>query len=220
MSKADSIQAKLWKAYGKVGKVLGYPHELYRTDHLSVPIQSKNFIDTKNVAFSLNDKFSQTPGSGVDRWKTWVDGRLESHFDIQPGDFLVNIETHETYFVGNSEKHSYIISVRANTFLSVYNTVYETLSTGFGGSDNEIAYNVPAHLLVSSFAGNDLNYIPGPTYNKDTVLTGEIYIIDPARTVQVGMNVRDSNNILWDILSIDESSLGIKLQVQSIKVEQ
>lgn len=219
MSKADNIQQKLWKAYGKVGKVLGYPCEIYRTDHVSTPIQSKNYLDTKNVAFSLSEKFTKTPGSGIERWMSWVDGRLENLFDIRPGDFFVNIDTNETYFIGNAEKHSYIISVRTNNIVSIFNTVYQNTSQGFGGSDNEIAYNVPVHIVVNSFNGNDLGYIPGPSYARDTILTGEIYLIDPARTVQVGMNVRDQQNNLWDILSIDETSLGTKLQVQSIKVE-
>ena len=74
MSKADSIQRKLWKSYGKVGKTLGYDFELYRADTLVDPINDQYYIDTKKASFSQDYEYRKQRDEGVSIWNCWIDG--------------------------------------------------------------------------------------------------------------------------------------------------
>ena len=67
MSKADSIQNKIWKAYGKVGKLLGKDFSIYRPTSLDSPLTSDNWIATVTVAFSQDTNFS-APLELLVRW--------------------------------------------------------------------------------------------------------------------------------------------------------
>lgn len=215
MYKADKIQQKIWKAFGKAGKKLGKPFELYRSAELTNPIQAKNYLDTKFSAFSLDEKFKRPPSESMPMWQTWVDGRLETHFDIQRGDFLYSPELNETYMIASAELHNTIQSIKCESTISLIRSGYSDSGSGFAPGDTEVATSIPCSIQIGSPAGGHLGYIPAGTHLDESLQTAVIYTWDPANEIAVRDAITDNNSRRWNVLATEQTDVGTKLTVRA-----
>lgn len=215
MSKADKIQAKIWKAYGKAGKILGYLHDVYRSQHLTTPIQPKNHIDTKLVGFSLDYKYKKAPSESLPVWMTWIDGRLEALFNLQRGDFLVNLDTNETYYIASAETHNTIQAIKCDNTVSVSRAGYGDAGTGFAPGDTEVATSLPCAIEIGSPKGGTLGYVPAATHLDEALQTAIVWTWDPRDEIQVRDVLTDSNSRKWQVMSTEQTDIGTKLVVRA-----
>lgn len=211
-----SVQNKIWKAFGKVGRKLGTEHEIYRSHTINDPIDNANYLDTKKVSFSLDDKYRKTPSHGLEEWKTWVDGRLENKFDIQRGDWIVNSNDGTTYYVANVEPHSYIISVRCDNIVTFYEASYSNPGTGYTTVKEVVASNVPVNIEIDGPKGNDLGYADAQSYAIDPIMTAKVYTWDPKREIKIGYTMVDEQNVSWRVYAIEKGSLGTTIHVEMV----
>lgn len=218
MSKAISIQKKLWKAYGKVAKVLGvYTYEIYRSSTIDTPIQDIYVIDTRQVSFSQDEKYSGTDKSGVSGWLCWVDGNLEDLFNIQKGDYLHSLETGETYYIASATDHLYLQAVKANNVIEVSRVGYGDTGSGFSTDvPTIVASSVPCDILQPSSGGSG-GYIPVSTYSRDALPSYEIYLSDLANEVKIRDVITDEFGNKSQVLVVYNDDLGTKLITQAME---
>ena len=214
MATADSIQKALWKAYGMVGKTLGYDSTVYRSAVLDEPISPANIVFESKVAFSLDDKFAKTPGDGLNLWSAWIDGNDGKLFDVKQGDHIRRAKDGVIYFVANLEEHHRITAIKCDHTISVQRVAYADSATGYGASDTEVADSIPCFLMLGGPKGGDLGYIPANSNLEETLQTATIYLWDGASTIQVQDAIVDDLSRRWQVRYIERSDLGTKLIVQ------
>lgn len=219
MSKADSINKKIRKAYGKVGNTLGYPFEIYRPWNLENQISTQSFIDVKNAAFAIDNKFMRSIAADkLPVYTAYVDGLLEELFDLQQGDILYREETGETYITTQVETHKAIQAFACNNRLTVYTTAYSDPGTGFAGGDSQVATSLPCYIDIRGPSGGDLGYIPGASYGSDAYDRATIYCWDPEGTLSRSHMFDDRQGRRWNVISaVDVTPIGTVIQVEEQK---
>lgn len=211
---AESINKKIRKAYGKVGKILGSDFEIFRPETLFNQTSVLNFLDVKPVAFALDEKFKKTFSSDkIPLYTAYVDGLLEELFDIEQGDILYSEELSETYIITLVETHKPIMAFKCNKTISVGTTTYSNPGSGFIGGNTEVADLIPCYFDIKSYSGSDLGFIPGGNYGTDPYSTGEIMMSDPSDQVLIGSTITESNTI-WTVMSVEYTPLGKKVMVE------
>ena len=223
MSKADSIQAKLDKAYGIVAKNLGRDFEIYRPATIDDPLNTANYIDTKLVSFSKDEKYKKGASSGMSLWNAWVDGRLESLFDLQNGDILYNSQTDETYIMVGMEPHLTHQAIKANQRI----VIERSGSSGYGNADGTgfapgnitggaiIAQAVPCQVLQPSSYGVS-SYINVSSNSEDSIPNFEIYMFDYKNEVNIRDKVTDFYGNTSEVQAIYHTDIGTKLTCRGI----
>lgn len=219
MSKADSINKKIRKAYGKVGNILGYPFEIYRPSSLQRQITDSTYIDQKKAAFAIDDKFSKA--FTIDRvpvYTVYVDAMLENKFDLQQGDVFYSQETEETYITCNVENIKAIQAFKCNSLVSIHGTQYGDSGFGYSGSDTDVATNVPCYIDIKGFSGGNLGYIPASSYGSDPYDTATIYCWDPQGELSRSSIIEESNGRRWTVLSaVRTTAMATILEVEEQK---
>lgn len=208
MSKEAKIQEKLWKAYGKVGKVLGRDFGIYRSAELDTPIKERKWVVDLKVAFSQDWKYSQTLKTGVSLWKCWVDGRYHGLADIQQGDILYNSTSGETYFIASTQRHLDIQAIKANDRITINRSGYSDSANGFGPGDTEVAANVPCYIEELSGTGGGLGYVPGGNYGTDALPQYRLYLWDPNEEIEARDAIVDDQGRRFQVLNIDRNEIG------------
>ena len=218
MSKADGIQKKLWKAYGKVGKTLGYDFELYRPDKFDDPINDRYYIDTKKVAFSQDTEYRKVREEGLSIWHCWLDGRLQDLFDIQFGDYLLNPQTNEIYFIASAEKHLFIKAMKTNDFITISRVQYADSAYGFSSSDSDIVTNLPA-LMYQPRSERDSGYVPADTSLFSSQPSYDYYVADPFNSIRIGDAVTDQNGNRSQVSAVYITDIGTHLKTMAYDSE-
>lgn len=212
MSKADSIQRKLWKAYGKVGKALGkYSFDIYRpTASFNNPLQDIYVIDNKVVAFSKDQTFTKPENQGVSLWYCWLDGRLEQLFDVRPGDYLYSEEAGETYYIASAGDQMYTQAIKTNDIVTISRSGYSDGGSGFQPGDMDVATSLPCYIVQPSYQGGTAGYMPASGYATDSVPNYEIYLANTFNELQIRDVVIDSSGNRSQVLSIFSTDIGTK----------
>lgn len=190
MSKADSIQRKLWKSYGKVAKTLGSDFEVYRSSTFVNPITDQHYIDTKSASFSQDYEYKKQRDEGVSIWNCWIDGRLEGLFDIQQGDHLFNQETGDTYYIASALPHLDIIAIKTNNTISINRSGYADGVDGFGVTDIPVGVDIPV-LIYQPKGAQTSGYDPARSEMFSTLPAYDMYLFDPLKEIKVGDAITD-----------------------------
>lgn len=214
MSKADIIQQKIWKAFGKVSKSLGYDCDIYHSQHLDSPIQEANNVFEGKVAFSLDDNFGATPKDGLNLFKCWVDGRYANIFDVEAGDHIKRVKDDAIFYIANADEHHRLTAIKCNATISVQRVVYGDSGQGYGPSDTEVADTIPCFIKIGSAKGGNLGYIPANTNSEETLQTAMIYLWDARNEIHVQDAIEDDMSRRWQVKAIEKSEIGTKLVVQ------
>lgn len=210
MSKADSIQRKLWKSYGKVGKTLGFDFEVYRAPTLVNPISDEYYIDTKKTSFSQDYEYRKQRDEGVSIWNCWIDGRLEGLFDIQQGDHLYSQETGDTYYIASSLPHLDIVAIKTNSNITINRSSYADSVSGFGVVDLVIGANIPA-LIYQPKGAQTSGYNPVQSEMFSTLPSYDMYLFDPLKEIKVGDAITDTSGQRTQVTAVYVTENGTHL---------
>lgn len=211
----NKIQKKLYKAYGKVAKVLGEEFEIYRSQAVNNPLQEENFIDVRKVSFSMDEGYNRTPGQGFNVWNCYVDGRLEELFDIQQFDLLKSQSTGEIWMIASAEPLLQIKAFRMEDQISVVRSGYTDSGSGFGPGDTEVADLIPCKIDDGTPSGGSLGYVPASQYGTDAKPVAVIWVSDARREIQIRDAVTDQNGQRYQVLNNESTPIGNKLIVKA-----
>lgn len=210
MSKADSIQRKLWKAYGKVAKTLGTEYEVYRAATLVNPLIDQYYIDTKPATFSQDYEYRKQRDEGVSIWNCWIDGRLEGLFDIQQGDHLLSHLTGDTYYIASAVPHLDIIAIKTNNVISINRSGYAEGDDGFGVVDVPIGVDIPT-LVYQPKGAQTSSYDPARSEMFSTLPAYDMYLFDPLNEIEVGDAITDKKGQRTQVTAVYVTDNGTHL---------
>lgn len=217
-NKADAIQRKLYKAYGKVGKTLGYAYDVYRAEELTNPIDPSTWIDRQNVSFSQDNKYNKAHDKGLSIWLCWVDGRLNKNTEIQQGDMLYDVLTESTYFIASAQAHLPIRAIKANSRITVSRVgSYGDTGDGYGVVEQEIGTDIPASILQPNSGGYNGQYIPAANPNGDSIPNYVINVWDPTDLIQINDIIVAQDGTRSEVHSKYITDVGTELTTKAMK---
>lgn len=204
---ADSIQRKLFKAYGKVAKKVGYPADVYRVSQsYNRPLDDQNWIERTHFSVSQNDKFNAPVGSNT--WLAWIDATLSNQFDLQVGDLVHYPHNGQTFYIIDMHAIHPIRALECNTTVSISGIdMYTDVGEGWGLNELDTAgIDVPAWVTVSGSQTIDGGFVPARTALSQG---NEIYTIQlwmPEGTIRTNdlITLKDGTKLtinvaMWDI---------------------
>lgn len=162
---AASIQKKLHKAYGKVASKMGFQADIYRVSQSYLnPINTNNWIYNIKASFSQDSKFSAPVGSNI--FLAWIDGTLDSKFDLAVGDIVSDQETGRVYYIIDMFPLHPIRAMETNTTITIARSGdYATDAQGEWKINeyNAVASALPAWISVAGAQSIDGGFVPART---------------------------------------------------------
>lgn len=161
---ATSIQRKLFKAYGKVAKKIGFPADVFRVaQSYNKPLSDVNWIDQTAFSVSQNDKFNAPVGSNL--WLAWIDGTLSNQFDLQVGDIIQHPHNGQVFYIIDMHSNHPIRALECNSTISISSLEgYTDNGSGWGASQlTPTGADVPAWVSVTGSQSIDGGFVPGRT---------------------------------------------------------
>lgn len=223
MSKADSIQRKLDKAYGKVAQTLGREFEVFRPSGLNNPLVSANYMFTEVASFSQDEKYKTKSKAGLSIWSAWINSQLGTLFELRNGDMLYNQSDNETYIMVGMEPHLTHQAIKADNRISVIRSgesgYGDNDGTGFApgnsATDSLIAENVPCQIIESSSYGAS-GYIPVQNNTEDTLPRMDIFLWDLFSEIITRDKIVDENGNVMEVQVVTKTDIGTKLRVRGV----
>lgn len=140
-----TLQAKVYKGYGKAAQRIGYPYQQYRPNSPNNPLLTTP-IQTLFASFTTNFIFNQPNKYGQATWLGIFDGS-----SVIPGDYFVGHGG--TYFIAAMQDTLPIYCVQCNRTLSMYRVSMDSAvgQVGYGGDTQQtevmMMQNWPASVL-------------------------------------------------------------------------
>lgn len=149
-----SIQKKLWKAYGKVGKKLPTgTFKVYRPiEYGTDPIQQLYLRGEAQVALTIDDSFEQVQIGGVEVMETYIDPRVNDVITVDVGDILYDQLEERTYVIIDREPHLPIKSIRTPNRVTISRAGYADSVDGYGLVPINVATNLPVSIVAGGAA--------------------------------------------------------------------
>jgi hypothetical protein len=208
----SAINAKVQKAYSKLGNKLGYQFAVYRSlDYLN-PIQPRNFLKHVNLSFSLDDTFTKQQGYSFDLFDLFADMTTAKKGDIYVNDDL----GHRFTLVGN-DPIATPKGILSTSRISIYRPVYSTVG-GFKPTRTAVFMLVPAQVLsTSSSSATPTTGSITAIKTGNTVQEWDIWTWLPLGSVKPHDVIVDEQGNDMFITSIEPSDLGYKFHCVSTK---
>lgn len=203
---AASIQKKLNKAYGKVGRKLGFASDIYRpSQSYDTPINTSNWIHNTKASFSQDGKFSAPVGSNV--WLAWIDATLDNTFDLKVGDIVVDTETSRVYYMIDMHPLHPYRALETNTTIAIASkTTYSDQGMGWGQGHTQTVSNIPAWVSTTGSRSIDGGFIPARTAMSQSSdqYTIQLWMPEGSISTNDAITLRDGTVLtvtssMWDI---------------------
>lgn len=190
-----TIDKKIQGAFKKVGSILGYPFDQYRSVDFIEPLQDKNLVASHKMAFSQDEGFSKNPADTLAYYILYL-----KYGDVKVNDILYSADLDAAFVVLENTPLRGPVGVKCTHFIDIKRPVatplldkkmsLEDIAVNFpcavdfsaGGADSGIMTTVPTKLTTGSMnAGvwiglpvgtvkiNDLLTISGNTYRVKSV---------------------------------------------------
>lgn len=213
---AEALQRKLNKAYGKIAKKTGFPSDLYRAQSYDRPLQTSNWIESIDVAFSQNDKFNAPVGSNT--WLAWIDASLGNKFDLEVGD-IVKSNSGSVYYIIDMHPLHPIRALETNSTITI------ATQGGYGTTDGEWGvdgYNqkgtaIPAWVSITGSTTIDGGFVPARTAltSGNELYTIQLWMPEGSIKVNDVIILKDGTELqvtsaAWDIRGYKLTAEGIK----------
>jgi hypothetical protein len=133
--RAEGIAKKIWTGYGRAGKKLGFPTNVYRPSSATNPLAPGNLVTTLKASFAHNEEFTSMDKYGQPMWHTIIDGNK-----VTDGDYLVYTDLHfdgtRTFFLACRWPDLPMPSVYCNSVINVMRPAQNagTGVQGYGGN--------------------------------------------------------------------------------------
>lgn len=203
---AASIQKKLNKAYGKVGRKLGFESDIYRVSQsYDTPINTQNWIYNIKASFSQDNKFSAPVGSNV--WLAWIDATLDNTFDLKVGDIVADRETGRVYYMMDMHPLHPFRALETNTTIGLSTTtMYSDTGDGWGQDQTVTLTNIPAWVSTTGSRSIDGGFVPARTAMSQSSdqYTIQLWMPEGSIATNDAITLRDGTQLtvtssMWDI---------------------
>lgn len=215
MATASSIQARIYRGYGKAGKVLGLTYVQYRPRTSGAAIDAANVIQRLPASFSVNFDFAQPNKYGAPLWKCLADGR-----QLAVGDYLDRrMDPASTFFIAGMQPMLPILAVECNRVLTFTRPskplqpygVQPYNSGGEPGDQDEILTEWPASVLEGPKGLATDNKLPGDTRAPWWRVLMPAF---PGLTIAYGDRCTDEIGNAYTISSAELTDLGWRFTAQ------
>lgn len=204
---ASSIQQKLYKAYGKVSKALGYPYRVYRPINNLSPLHDENWVADVSASFTMNDGYTSSPTTNMPTWTVYVNGR-----DLMVGDFLYSEDTQRTFYINSMAPHLPITAVEMPNRITLYEIGYG--NNGFGyqpGRGPIVAKDIPAWIDYTSSVESGFGVADGKAGNR------AVNVVTWAPTIAMGYKLVDERGFEGDVVSYNHNVLGWGTKIVAVE---
>ncbi len=207
---AVTINKKVAKMSGKVGRKLGYKFTAYRSDDYVNPVQDRNLIGVVNMAYSKDDSFKSGPSAAFSPQKLYV-----NHLNLEVGDILVSETGTKITLVAKLDMREPVGIVTDDT-INVSRTTYNTTG-GFGPKGLLVYSDVPAKVLQTSTGG--YGGVAGISSGMpDTTIAYHVWVWFPEdKPLLANDTIVFSSGKKAVINSIKKSDLGYELVVMEVE---
>lgn len=200
----QSIQKKLYSAYGKVAKKLGKRYEIYRIDSLRQPISEENWLATAYGAFSSDNGFSSPLKSAGESLLAWINGQLTKTLTLQVGDFIYDHDTNECFVVDNYHLNKPITAIELINRVTIYRSTYMDSGDGYQPENTPIVTDYPCVIRGSGGSGGGF-FIPSSTIMSAGVPSWQVTLWAPNGSIQGGDVFVDELGNKTQVMTFDES---------------
>ena len=199
------------KAYDKIGNVLGYTFNVYRSVDYITPIQTKNYLKDVRCAFSIDEQFSKMQDYTFNKFMLFTNST-----SLQIGDILVCDELSKTFVLVGKDPIAYPAGIEATSTISINRAVYNSTG-GFGPKQEEIATNIPAAIFEQSSA-QEKGALLQPSPMKTGMRQWSIWLYLPHNDIKINDIIEDGRGNKSIITSVEYSEFGYKVKTLSTKV--
>lgn len=206
-----ALNKKLNKAFGKIANAVGFDFKVYRSVDMLTPVQTKNFIGTTKLAYSIDDSFKQSTGYGFNLFNLFMDGT-----DFQPGDIFVCDEISRRFTLVCNDQMVKPQGVESSGSITVKRPGFSTVGA-FQATMTEVARDIPATILGAG-AGQDPVSNVSQSPNQSGVTQWNIWTYLPVNAIKINDVIVDQYGNTSKVLSVEYSGLGYKLKTESTKV--
>lgn len=212
--KAKAIQNKLWKAYGKVGKILGLEADIFRLDEtLDNPLQDVYWKDTQEVAISADDSFGSTLGDEV---KIWINGKYDKENNIQVGDFVRINEYSSIYVITEDDLNLPLMAYSLDDTVTIERAVKTATATDYDDVVTTIVENFP--VKISRGGGATGGFVPAASKAAEGLQAGQVVAWAPVDSIKRGDVLVDQFGVRLKVMTTQWSSGG-KLTMTTTEVQ-
>lgn len=202
--KAKAIQNKLWKAYGKVGKILGLEADIFRLDGaLDNPLQDRYWHDTQEVAISADDSFNSTLSDEV---KIWVNGKYDRENNIAVGDFVRINETSSIYVIVDADLNLPLMAYSLDDTVTVERSVKTATATDYDDVTTVVVENYP--VKIGRAGGATGGFVPAASKAAEGIQSGQVFAWAPEGSFQRGDVLIDQFGVRLKVMTTQWSSGG------------
>lgn len=204
----QSIQRTLNKAFGVVGRVLGWEFTMYRPDSWITPLADRNSIGSTRLSGTPDDAYSKDPDE-LDKFKLYTGAPLAL------GDILHSEELERTYVVFDKTELRAVVGVLAQDRIDVLRPTL-TIGDQPRGFD-EIASSVPAAVKITgaSSSAGALKVTSSTMSASSTEI--EVWTWVPSGLIQLN-DVLEIGGNRYLITFAQTTYKGTKLKARSTKV--
>lgn len=204
-----SIDKKLTKAYGKIGKILGYKFKLYRSVDYLEPVQAKNYLKEVTLAFSIDENFKKSQDFNFHLYNLFCDGVIKT------GDIFENTDLNKRFTLVQNDPITAPIGINSSEWITISRPVYNSTG-GFSPKQELIASKIPATILEkSAMASTGNNNQPTPL--KSGIQQWDIWTYLPDDKVRINDVIEDNRGNKATITSCQITPLGFKITAVSTK---
>ncbi len=200
----NSINKKINKAAGKVSGKLGFTCDLYRPDNYVDPLADRNYLETLQVAWSVDESFSKNPVDELDHYKVYI-----SNEKAFVGDWLVCEEHGKTFAITETDPIRISAGIMCNDRMNILRSQATPL-LDVKISLVEVCSQVPCAIKVGNASAVSIQYTDGRSGQSNITVWSMIPIDD----VQIG-DVLETRNNRWTVTSLNNSSKGTKITASS-----
>lgn len=199
------------KAYDKIGNVLGYTFNVYRSVDYITPIQTKNYLKDVRCAFSIDENFSKMQDYTFNKFNLFTNSTT-----LQVGDILVNEELDKTFVLIGKDPIAYPAGIEATSTISINRAIYNATG-GFGPKQEEIATNIPASVFEQA-SGQEKGALLQPSSMKTGHRQWAMWLYVPHNDIRINDIITDVRGNTSIITSVEYSEFGYKVKSLSTKV--
>lgn len=201
----QSIQKKLYSAYGKVAKKLGKRYEIYRVDCLCQPISEENWLATAYGAFSSDTGFTSPLKSAGESLLAWINGQFTKSITVQVGDFIYDHETNECFVVDNQHLNKPLTAIELTNTVTIYRSTYQDSGDGYQPENTPVVSDYPCVINGSGGSGGGF-FIPSSTIMSAGVPSWQVTLWAPSGSIQGGDVFVDEHGNRTQVLTYDDNN--------------
>lgn len=201
----QSIQKKLYSAYGKVAKKLGSKFDVYRINTFTQPINEDNWVAAVYSAFSSDVGFSTPMKEKGESLYAWANGQYTKNLSVQVGDFIYDHQTGECFVINNQHLNKPLTAIQLTNTVTIYRSTYQDSGDGYQPENTPVVTDYPCVINGSGGSGGGF-FIPSSTIMSAGVPSWQVTLWAPSGSIQGGDVFVDEHGNRTQVLTYDDDN--------------